>query len=72
MDIEEGLKNRRSRVQPPVVQGSRPNVPWVQPPQFPQSSQQLSGLVLTTDKHTRSYQKVVKFSLLGPTVLTYN
>ncbi|KZV47823.1 hypothetical protein F511_34193 [Dorcoceras hygrometricum] len=40
MDIEEGLRNRRSRVQPQAVQGSRPNVPGAQPPQFPQSSQQ--------------------------------
>ncbi|KZV18329.1 DNA/RNA polymerase superfamily protein, partial [Dorcoceras hygrometricum] len=39
MDIEEGLRNRRSRVQPQAAQGSRPNAPGVQPPQFPQSSQ---------------------------------
>ncbi|KZV37056.1 hypothetical protein F511_05296 [Dorcoceras hygrometricum] len=35
MDIEEGLRNRKSRVQPPAMQGSRPNVPGAQPPQFP-------------------------------------
>ncbi|KZV13892.1 hypothetical protein F511_44864 [Dorcoceras hygrometricum] len=32
MDIEEGLWNHRSRVHPPVVQGSCPNVPGAQPP----------------------------------------
>ncbi|KZV35283.1 hypothetical protein F511_21299 [Dorcoceras hygrometricum] len=40
MDIEEGLRNRRSRVQPQAAQGSRPSVPGAQPPQFQQSSQQ--------------------------------
>ncbi|KZV39091.1 ABC transporter C family member 13 [Dorcoceras hygrometricum] len=40
MDIEEGLRNHRSPVQPQAVQGTHPNTLGVQPPQFPQSSQQ--------------------------------
>ncbi|KZV27001.1 hypothetical protein F511_21866 [Dorcoceras hygrometricum] len=49
MDIEEGLRNRMSRVQPQAVQGTRPNVPGAQPSQpsqpiqQPQQSAQQSG-----------------------------
>ncbi|KZV17264.1 hypothetical protein F511_19285 [Dorcoceras hygrometricum] len=51
MDIEEGLRNRRSRVQPQAAQGTRPNVPGVQPPQFPQSSQQPQQSVQQSGRH---------------------
>ncbi|KZV28252.1 hypothetical protein F511_02122 [Dorcoceras hygrometricum] len=39
IDIEEGLQNRRLRVRPQGVQGSRPVVPGVQPSQSMHSSQ---------------------------------
>ncbi|KZV37433.1 hypothetical protein F511_12451 [Dorcoceras hygrometricum] len=51
MHIEEGLRNRRSRVQPQAAQGARPNVQGAQPPQFSQSSQQPQQSAQQSGRH---------------------
>ncbi|KZV36795.1 receptor-like protein 2 [Dorcoceras hygrometricum] len=52
MDIEDGLSNHKSWVQPQAAQGSRPNVLGAQPPQLPQSSQQqLQQLAQQSGRH---------------------
>ncbi|KZV44899.1 hypothetical protein F511_17878 [Dorcoceras hygrometricum] len=53
IDIEEGLQNRRSRVRPQGVQGSRPVVLGVQPSQSVQSSQPPQQQVAQQPGHQR-------------------
>ncbi|KZV51164.1 hypothetical protein F511_31968 [Dorcoceras hygrometricum] len=51
MDIEEGLRNRRSRILPQATQGTRPNVLGARPPKFSQSSQKPQQSAQESGRH---------------------